>query len=129
MFFSSFWIVVLVPSGKKQKISRDSTIVTIFFISSFDVTRIVLLKEAVREECLPDPKIFSCIPASAADVAAVNPKGINKTFSANGLITFLINNLQRLYEDLQLVYWFIIIYEENLSRYPQPDLMIFLELL
>ena len=32
----------------------------------------------------------SCIPASAADAAAVNPKGI-KSFLANGLITFFIN--------------------------------------
>ena len=30
--------------------------------------------------------IFLCIPASAADAAAVNPKGI-KTLLANGLIT------------------------------------------
>ena len=30
-----------------------------------------------------------CIPASAADFAAVNPKGI-KTLLANGLITFLL---------------------------------------
>ena len=32
-------------------------------------------------------KIFLCIPASAADAAAVNPIGIN-TLLANGLITF-----------------------------------------
>ena len=31
-----------------------------------------------------------CIPASAADAAAVNPKGVN-TLLANGLITFFIN--------------------------------------
>ena len=31
-------------------------------------------KEALRR---PDPKTFLCIPASAADAAAVNPKGIN----------------------------------------------------
>ena len=37
----------------------------------------------------PDPNIFLCIPASAADAAAVNPKGI-KTLLANGLITFLL---------------------------------------
>ena len=37
----------------------------------------------------PDPKIFLCIPASAADAAAVNPKGI-KTLFANDLITFFI---------------------------------------
>ena len=33
---------------------------------------------------------FLCIPASAADAAAVNPKGI-KTLLANGLITFFIS--------------------------------------
>ena len=31
-----------------------------------------------------------CIPASAADAAAVNPKGIN-TLLANGLMIFFIN--------------------------------------
>ena len=31
--------------------------------------------------------MFLCIPASAADAAAVNPKGI-KTLLANGLVTF-----------------------------------------
>ena len=44
----------------------------------------------VDEGRCPDPKIFLCIPASAADAAAVNPKGI-KTLLANGLITFFIN--------------------------------------
>ena len=34
---------------------------------------------------------FLCIPASAADADAVNPKGV-KTLLANGLITFLINS-------------------------------------
>ena len=38
----------------------------------------------------PDPNIFLCIPASAADAAAVNPKGINTLF-ANGLITLFIS--------------------------------------
>ena len=38
----------------------------------------------------PDPNIFLCIPASAADAAAVNPRGI-ETLLANGLITFFIN--------------------------------------
>ena len=37
-----------------------------------------------------DPNTFLCIPASAADAAAVSPKGI-KTLLANGLITFFIN--------------------------------------
>ena len=35
--------------------------------------------------------IFLCIPASAADAAAVNPKGIN-TLLADGLITFFIKD-------------------------------------
>ena len=34
-------------------------------------------------------RIFLSIPASAADAAAVNPKGIN-TLLASGLITFFI---------------------------------------
>ena len=37
----------------------------------------------------PRPQGFLCIPASAADAAAVNPRGI-KTLLANGLITFSI---------------------------------------
>ena len=35
-------------------------------------------------------RFFFCIPASAADATAVNPKGI-KTLLANGLITFFIS--------------------------------------
>ena len=35
-------------------------------------------------------RFFSCIPASAADAAAINPKGI-KTLLVNGLITSFIN--------------------------------------
>ena len=54
------------------------------FISPFDIISIVLL-------LLPDPKIFLCIPASAADAAAVDPQGI-KMLLANGLITFFIND-------------------------------------
>ena len=38
----------------------------------------------IRVVIFPDGKIFLCIPASAADAAAVNPKGI-KTLLANGL--------------------------------------------
>ena len=40
------------------------------------------LREAEDEGRCPNPKIFLCIPASAADAAAVNPKGI-KTLLAN----------------------------------------------
>ena len=50
-------------------------------ISSFDIISVVVF---------PDPKIFLCIPASAADAAAVYPKGI-KTLFPNGLITFSIS--------------------------------------
>ena len=50
------------------------------FISSFEIIKVAVL----------DPKIFLCIPASAADAAAVFPKGI-KTLLGNGLITFFIN--------------------------------------
>ena len=49
-------------------------------ISSFDIISVVV----------PGPKIFLCIPASAANAAAVNPNG-NKRLLANGLITFFIN--------------------------------------
>ena len=51
------------------------------FISSFDIISVV-----VR-----DRKIFFYIPTSAADAAAVNPKGIKTLLAANGLITFFIN--------------------------------------
>ena len=70
--FASFSIVSLNPFNNKPESSRDSTIF-MSFISSFNH---------------PEPKIFLCIPASAT---AVNPNGI-KTLSANGLITFLIND-------------------------------------
>ena len=59
------------------------------FISSFDIISVVvvlfgkakskgrLLCEAEDEEWRrPGPKMFLCIPASAAGAAAVNPKGI-----------------------------------------------------
>ena len=36
-----------------------------------------------------DPKIFLCIPASAAEATVVNPKGI-KTLLVNGYITLFI---------------------------------------
>ena len=53
---------------------------------------VLLLCGAEEEEWRrPDLNIFLCIPASAADAAAVNPKGI-KTLLANGLITFFINS-------------------------------------
>ena len=48
-------------------------------ISSSDIISVVV----------PESKILFCIPASAADAAAVNPDGI-KTLLDNGLIKFLL---------------------------------------
>ena len=48
-------------------------------ISSFDIISVVA----------PDPKIFLCIPESAAYADAVNPNGI-KALLANGLLHFLL---------------------------------------
>ena len=50
----------------------------------------------------PDPNIFLRVPASAADAAAVNTKGI-KTLLANGLITFFIKGNPVLVMD-QVIY-------------------------
>ena len=41
------------------------------YISLFDIISVVVL-------LWPDPNIFLCIPASAADAAAVNPKELKK---------------------------------------------------
>ena len=59
-------------------------------ISLFVIISIVLLCEAESVVCLPDAKIFLCIPSSAANAATVNPKGI-KTLLASGLTTCFIN--------------------------------------
>ena len=64
-------------------------------ISSFDIISIVL----------PDPKIFLCVQASAADAAAVNPNGI-KTLLSNGLITFFTQFLvmdQEVYQEIYMI--------------------------
>ena len=60
----------------------------------------------------PDPNTFLCIPASAAEAAAANPKGIN-TLLANGIILlmvilFLIND-QVIYLKIPLTVSFLII--------------------
>ena len=63
-----------------------------YFISSFVVINVVALfclGKAKSKGRLPYPTIFLCIPASAADAAAVNPEGIN-TLLANSLIIFII---------------------------------------
>ena len=74
--FASFWIVSQTLFDNKRESSRDLTIFIVSSISSFDIISVV-----------PDPKIFLCTPASAADAAAVNPNWI-KTLLAKGLITF-----------------------------------------
>ena len=51
----------------------------ISFISLFNIISVVV----------PDPKIFLCIPAYAADTTVVNPREI-KTLLASGLIKFLL---------------------------------------
>ena len=72
-------------------------------MSIFDIISVVLLF---------DPNIFLCIPASAADAAAVSPKGIN-TYLANGVISstvilFLIKD-QVIYLKILLTISFLII--------------------
>ena len=57
-------------------------------ISSFNIISVVV--HALEDKGRPDPKIFLCIPASAAYAAAVNPKGI-KTLLAKALITLFIS--------------------------------------
>ena len=44
-------------------------------ISLFDIISVVLCEAEDEGRLCPDPKIFLCIPTSAADAAAVNPKG------------------------------------------------------
>ena len=77
--FTSFWTVSVTPFNNKPESLRDFIILIISTISSFDIISVVF----------PDPNTFLCIPASAADAVAVNPKGIS-TLLANGLITFFI---------------------------------------
>ena len=65
-----------------------------YFILSFAIIDVVdegwWGKEEDEEWRRPYPKIFLCICASAADAAAVSPKGM-KTLLINGLITFFIS--------------------------------------
>ena len=50
---------------------RDITILIKSSVSSSDIICVLV----------PDPKIFLCLSASAADTAAVNPNGIKKIFA------------------------------------------------
>ena len=100
MFFSFILIISLTPSNNKPESSRDLTILTMSFISSFDIISVVLLHPILR--------LFLCIPASAADATVVNPKGIKKLLP-NGLITFFISgnplfsNDQEVYREILLI--------------------------
>ena len=58
------------------------------FISSFDIISLLYAQQRTKNDSIL--RFFLCIPASATDAAAVNPKGI-KTFLANGSITFFIS--------------------------------------
>ena len=60
-------IVSLTISGNKPESSRDPAVSIMSSISSFDIISVV---------GLPNPIILLCIPASAVDAAAVNPKRI-----------------------------------------------------
>ena len=64
--FVSFLIVLVTPFNKISESPRAWTILIICFISSFEIIKVVV----------PDPNIYLCIPACAADAAAVNPNGI-----------------------------------------------------
>ena len=77
-FFTSFLTVSVTPFKNKPESSRDFTIL-ISWISSFNIIGVVFVLwcEAEDEGQLwPDPKIFLCIPESAVDAAAVNPREI-----------------------------------------------------
>ena len=79
---ASFLIVSLTPLNSKLESSRGLIILIMSFVSSFDITSVVL----------PDTKIFYVfLHLSAGDATAINPKGI-KILSANGLITDSFSN-------------------------------------
>ena len=67
----------------------------ILSISLFEIINVVCFAKSEGCEAnipgCPDPKIFSCIPAFAADATAVNPSGI-KTLLADVLSAFPIKS-------------------------------------
>ena len=67
----------MTPFNNNPESSRDFVILIRSSMSLFNIINRVF----------PNPNIFLRIPASAADAAAGNPKGINTLF-ANGVITF-----------------------------------------
>ena len=82
--FALFLIASLTPSYNSPEFSRDLTIFKISSISTIYMINVVLW---------PGPKIFLCIPASAADAAVVNPNE-SKTFIMNDLAGFFKNGKQ-----------------------------------
>ena len=86
VYFTSVWTVSVTPFNNKPESSRDFTILIISSISLFDNISVV-----DEGWFCPDLKIFSYIPASAADAAAVNPRWIKKIL-ASGLIAFINGN-------------------------------------
>ena len=90
----------MTPFSKILDSSRAWTIFILSFISSFEIIKVIVWK--AEDEGRPDPNIFLCLLASAADSAAVNLKGILKIL-ANGLIIFLLIVIQLLIMD-QVMY-------------------------
>ena len=70
----------MTPFNNNPEYSRDFTVLIRSPIFVFDIISVVWP---------PDLNIFLCIPASAANAAAVSPKWIN-THLANGVVTFFI---------------------------------------
>ena len=68
----------MTPFNNKPESSCDFTILIRSSMSLFDIISVV---------GLPDPNVFLCIAASAADAAALSPKVIN-TLLANGVIFY-----------------------------------------
>ena len=71
------------PFNNKPESARDFTILIKSSISLFNIISVALCeaKDEVwlwEDEGLPDPKIFLCLPASAADAAAVNLKELKQ---------------------------------------------------
>ena len=96
----------MTPFNNNPESSRDLTILIMSSISLFDIINVVVF---------PDPKIFLCIPASAADAAAVNCKGI-KTLLANSLVKFFISG-NPVFRDGPKVYYEILLIRSSLIIY------------
>ena len=82
--FDSSLTLSLKPFTNKPDYSKDLPIFRISSISPFEISNVVCF---VNSEGCPNPKIFLCIPTSAADVTFANPNGI-KTLLVKALSTF-----------------------------------------